>query len=82
MHCTRSYGSSSATDRSAETSAPCGQRAESIAAGKQGNLEREDSREMYNDIDFDKIDINAKPPAQEPDRQYYYIAKCKFPFLK
>ncbi len=40
-------------------------------------MEREDSREMYNDIDFDKIDINAKPPAQEPDRQYYYIAKCR-----
>lgn len=28
---------------------------------------------MYNEIDLDKIDINAQPPAEEPDRQYYFI---------
>ena len=28
-------------------------------------------------MDLDKIDINAEPPAEEPDRQYYYMAKCR-----
>lgn len=32
---------------------------------------------MYNEIDWDKIDIAAEPPAGEPDRQYYYMAKCR-----
>ena len=32
---------------------------------------------MYNEIDLDKIDIAAEPPAEEPDRQYYFMAKCK-----
>lgn len=32
---------------------------------------------MYNEIDLDKIDIHAKPPIEEPDRQYYYMAKCR-----
>lgn len=32
---------------------------------------------MYQEIDFDKIDIHAEPPIEEPDRQYYYIAKCR-----
>lgn len=32
---------------------------------------------MYNEIDFDKIDINVEPPIEEPDRQYYYMAKCR-----
>lgn len=32
---------------------------------------------MYNEIDFDKIDINAEPPVNEPDRQYYFMAKCR-----
>lgn len=32
---------------------------------------------MYNGIDLDKIDINAEPPAEEPTRQYYFIAKCR-----
>ena len=31
---------------------------------------------MYNEIDFDKIDINSEPPVEEPARQYYYMAKC------
>jgi len=32
---------------------------------------------MYNEIDLDKIDINSEPPAEEPDRQYYFMAKCR-----
>lgn len=27
---------------------------------------------MYNETDF-----NLEAPVQEPDRQYYYIAKCR-----
>lgn len=32
---------------------------------------------MYNEIDFDIIDTAAEPPAEEPARQYYFIAKCR-----
>lgn len=32
---------------------------------------------MYNEINLDKIDINAKPPIEEPDRQYYFMNLCK-----
>jgi len=32
---------------------------------------------MYNEIDLDKIDINAEPPTEEPARQYYFMAKCR-----
>ena len=32
---------------------------------------------MYQEIDIDKIDINVEPPIEEPDRQYYFMAKCK-----
>ena len=32
---------------------------------------------MYNEIDLGKIDINAEPPAEEPARQYYFMAKCR-----
>ena len=32
---------------------------------------------MYNEIDLDKIDINAEPPVEEPARQYYFMAKCR-----
>lgn len=32
---------------------------------------------MYSEIDFDKTDINAEPPIEEPARQYYFIAKCR-----
>ncbi len=35
------------------------------------------SREMYNEIDLDKIDINAEPLIEEPSRQYYFMAKCR-----
>lgn len=32
---------------------------------------------MYNKIDLEKIDINSNPPTEEPDRQYYFMAKCR-----
>lgn len=32
---------------------------------------------MYNEIDLDIIDINSEPPAEEPFRQYYFMAKCR-----
>lgn len=32
---------------------------------------------MYNEIDLDKIDITLGPPAKEPARQYYFIARCR-----
>lgn len=32
---------------------------------------------MHYDINLDKIDINSAPPAEEPARQYYFMAKCR-----
>lgn len=32
---------------------------------------------MYENIDFDNIDLTQNPPQKEPDRQYYYIAKAR-----
>ena len=32
---------------------------------------------MYETIDFDNIDLTQNPPQEEPDRQYYYIAKAR-----
>lgn len=32
---------------------------------------------MYNEIDFDKIELNSEPPTEEPARQYYFMAKCR-----
>lgn len=32
---------------------------------------------MYNKIDLDKIDLTKEPPAEEPERQYYFMAKCR-----
>jgi len=34
---------------------------------------------MFNEINFDKIDLTQSPPLsdQEPQRQYYFIAKCQ-----
>lgn len=32
---------------------------------------------MYNEINIEKIDIDAGPPSKEPDRQYYFMAKCR-----
>lgn len=31
----------------------------------------------HNEIDLDKIDISAVPPTEEPERQYYFMAKCR-----
>lgn len=32
---------------------------------------------MYQEIDLGKIDLNSGPPTKEPDRQYYFMAKCR-----
>ena len=32
---------------------------------------------MYNEKDLDTIDLNTAPPAEEPERQYYFMAKCR-----
>lgn len=32
---------------------------------------------MYNEIDLKSIDLSLEPPVKEPERQYYYIAKCR-----
>lgn len=32
---------------------------------------------MYNEIDIDKIDLDSEPPVEEPERQYYFMAKCR-----
>ena len=32
---------------------------------------------MYNESDLEKINLETVPPAEEPDRQYYFIAKCR-----
>lgn len=28
-------------------------------------------------FDYDRLDLNGKAPEQEPERQQYYIAKCR-----
>ncbi len=32
---------------------------------------------MFHNIDFDSMDLTQAPPAKEPQRQYYFIAKCR-----
>lgn len=32
---------------------------------------------MFGSIDLDRIDISQNPPEKEPERQYYFIAKCR-----
>ena len=32
---------------------------------------------MYHEIDLNKIDLKSNPPSVEPDRQYYFMAKCR-----
>ena len=32
---------------------------------------------MYHEIDLEKIELTSEPPAKEPDRQYYFMAKCR-----
>ena len=29
------------------------------------------------DINLDTIDCSGEPPVREPERQYYYMAKCR-----
>ncbi len=31
----------------------------------------------FKDIDLDKIDLSGKEPLKEPERQYYFMAKCR-----
>lgn len=32
---------------------------------------------MYNELDLDSINLDREPPVEEPQRQYYFIAKCR-----
>lgn len=32
---------------------------------------------MHKEMNLNKIDINSAPPAEEPARQYYFMAKCR-----
>lgn len=32
---------------------------------------------MYEEIDFENIDITKPAPTREPERQYYYMEKAK-----
>lgn len=32
---------------------------------------------MFENIDFDSIDLSQEPPTTEPERQYYFIAKAR-----
>jgi tRNA-2-methylthio-N6-dimethylallyladenosine synthase len=34
-------------------------------------------RKMYNRTDLDKTEFGSAPPAEEPARQYYFMAKCQ-----
>ncbi len=39
--------------------------------------QEEKSEEMDHEIDLEQIDLDAQAPAQEPARQYYFIARCR-----
>ncbi len=32
---------------------------------------------MYHELDLDKINLQMVPPAEEPQRQYYFMAKAR-----
>lgn len=32
---------------------------------------------MYNEIDWEQIDLTAKAPLEGPKRQYYFMARCR-----
>lgn len=32
---------------------------------------------MYNETDLDKINLYMEPPEKEPERQYYFMRKCR-----
>ena len=32
---------------------------------------------MFNEINLDNINLGSAPPANEPERQYYFMAKCR-----
>ena len=35
------------------------------------------NKNMYDEAFFDDINLSSNPPAEEPHRQYYFIAKCR-----
>ena len=42
------------------------------------HLRKVDDDIMYeNRIEFDKMDFTQEPPVEEPQRQYYYIARAR-----
>ncbi len=32
---------------------------------------------MYKEIDLDRIDTTGLPPENDPERQYFFLAKCR-----
>lgn len=32
---------------------------------------------MYQEMDLNKINTKMEPPMEEPQRQYYFMAKCR-----
>ena len=32
---------------------------------------------MFQEIEWDNINIESEPPMEEPQRQYYFMAKCR-----
>lgn len=40
-------------------------------------IKGEYQKNMFNEINFDQMDLNAAPPSKEPERQYYFIARCR-----
>lgn len=42
-----------------------------------GEKDKGKERKMYQEIDFDKIDLSQEPPIDEPSRQYFFMAQCR-----
>ncbi len=42
-----------------------------------GKGNRKGRNDMNQEIDFGRINLNEQPPLSEPERQYYFIAKCR-----
>ncbi len=49
----------------------------SLPFTKVYDITRKVKGNMEQTIDFDKIDLTLPPPEQEPERQYYFAAKCR-----
>lgn len=37
--------------------------------------DRQESRGIFGEINLDRVDVTAPPPAEEPERQYYFMAR-------